>query len=122
MSQKDAEMTERCLGYRVSDKSVWFSNPCADLLPLWKYVNDSLHIYYANGLTCLELNLLAEAVQRVTGKDIADLQRTVLAAGWQRHGMGQRHGQSKYWIKRLFTPSFFTGSLYKGSAKQARAR
>ena len=46
MSKKDAEMTERCLGYRVEDKGVWFSPACASLLPLSKYVNDSMHIFF----------------------------------------------------------------------------
>ena len=121
MSKKDAEMTERCLGYRVEDKGVWFSPACASLLPLSKYVNDSMHIFFANGIACLELNLMVEAVQRHTGKGIEDLLHTVEAAGWQRHGMAQRLGQRQYWVRRLFKPSFFSGSLYKGSAKQAVA-
>ena len=121
MSKVDADMTERCLGYRVEDKGVWFSAACARLLPLSKYVNDSLHVYFANGVACLELNLLVEAVQRHTSKSIQDLQHAVEAAGWKRNGMAARNGQRQYWIRRLFVPSFFTGSLYKGSAAQAVA-
>lgn len=113
MSKKDAEMTERCLGYRVEDKGVWFSPACASLLPLSKYVNDSMHIFFANGIACLELNLMVEAVQRHTGKGIEDLLHTVEAAGWQRHGMAQRLGQRQYWVRRLFKPSFFPGRCIK---------
>ena len=121
MTNKDAEMTARCLGYRVEDKGVWFSPVCAAFLPLEKYVNDSMHVYFANGIACLELNLLATAVQQHTGKTTKDLLHAVLAAGWQRNGMAQRNGERQYWIKRLFTSSFFTGAMYKGSAKQTLA-
>ena len=96
MTNKDAEMTARCLGYRVEDKGVWFSPVCAAFLPLEKYVNDSMHVYFANGIACLELNLLATAVQQHTGKTTKDLLHAVLAAGWQRNGMAQRNGERQY--------------------------
>ena len=41
---------------------------------------------------------------------------------YQRVAFGHiRHGENKYWTKRLFTEAYFGSAMYKGSAKQTLA-
>ena len=79
-----------------------------------------MHVYYANGIACQELCLLVELVRKQTGQTPADMLAAVEEGDWQRSGTVARNGENKWWRKRLFTPGF-SGSLYKGSAKQAQA-
>ena len=120
-SKAEHELQERVLGYRIERDNMWMSPTCLQCLPLERYVNDSMHCYFANGICSVEIALLVSAVQTVTKKTIADIQRAVLDAGWLRHRSHIRHGENKYWTKRLFTEAYFGSSMYKGSAKQTLA-
>eukprot|EP00435_Cladocopium_sp_Y103_P002915 s4420_g1.t1 len=120
-TKKQQEMTERCLGFNVTSHGMWQSEAACALLPISKYVNDSMHLYYANGIACQEICLLVAAVKKCTQQTVTDMHAAVLETGWQRSGMATRNGQNKYWTKRLFHESFFEGAVYKGSAKQAMA-
>eukprot|EP00435_Cladocopium_sp_Y103_P059483 s230_g21.t1 len=115
------ELLERVLGYRIAADNMWTSPACLQMLPLERCCNDSMHAYFANGICSVEIALLIDAVQRVTGKSIADIRQCVVDAGWQRHRMHVRHGENQYWTKRLFTEAYFGTAMYKGSAKQTLA-
>ena len=121
MTKKDKDIIERCLGFNVSPNTVWTSDMCCTALPLSRYMNDSMHCYFANGIAAVEINLLVQEVTRSTGKTIGDIKQAVLQAGWKRPGQLLREGQTKCWTGRLFVASFFLGQIYKGSAKQTRA-
>ena len=121
MTKKDKDIIERCLGFNVSPNTVWTSDMCCTALPLSRYMNDSMHCYFANGIAAVEINLLVQEVTRSTGKTIGDIKQAVLQAGWKRPGQLLREGQTKCWTGRLFIAAFFLGQIYKGSAKQTRA-
>ena len=120
-SKAEHELQERVLGYRIERDNMWMSPTCLRCLPLERYVNDSMHCYFSNGICNVEIALLVDAVQTVTKKSIADIQRAVVDAGWLRHRSHIRHGENKYWTKRLFTEAYFGSAMYKGSAKQTLA-
>eukprot|EP00438_Fugacium_kawagutii_P002335 Skav205348 [mRNA] locus=scaffold418:36848:38836:+ [translate_table: standard] len=120
-TKKDKELREKCLGYRITADGMWTSDPCCNTLPLQAFVNDSMHLYYANGIVCTEIQLLLTEVHKVTGKTIDDIKQTVLDAGWERPKHAKKDGENKWWCQRLFKTTFFTGSMYKGSAAQTRA-
>ena len=120
-SKAEHELQERVLGYRIERNNMWMSPTCLQYLPLERYVNDSMHCYFSNGICSVEIALLLDAVQTVTKKTIADIKRAVLDAGWLRHRSHSRHGENQYWTKRLFTEAYFGSSMYKGSAKQTLA-
>ena len=120
-SKAEHELQERVLGYRIERNNMWMSPTCLQCLPLERYVNDSMHCYFSNGICCVAIALLLDAVQTVTKKTIADIKRAVLDAGWLRHRSHSRHGENQYWTKRLFTEAYFGSSMYKGSAKQTLA-
>lgn len=121
MTCKEKDLVEKCLGFRITSDSMWTSDACCATLPLWRFMNDSMHAYFANGVAALEINLLMQEVQRCTSKTIDDIKQAVLQAGWMRSGQLARDGQTKHWTARLFVPAFFVGSMYKGTAKQTMA-
>ena len=47
-TKKQQEMTERCLGFNITSHGMWQSEATCALLPISKYINDSMHLYYAN--------------------------------------------------------------------------
>eukprot|EP00435_Cladocopium_sp_Y103_P022980 s3731_g5.t1 len=115
------ELLERVLGYRIAADNMWTSPACLQMLPLERFCNDSMHACFANGICSVEIALLIDAVQQVTGKSIADIRQCVVDAGWQRHRTHVRHGENHFWTKRLFTEAYFGSAMYKGSAKQTLA-
>ena len=121
MTAKEQDTVSKCLGYRVTGDGMWQSEACCAMVPLHKCVNDAMHVYFSNGVASLELCLLVDAVKKETKKDVSDMLAAVEETGWQRSGMAKRSGQNKWWTKRLFTPSFFNASMYKGNAKQTQA-
>lgn len=121
MTKKDKDLREKCLGYHITRDGMWTSDLCCNQLPLQAFVNDSMHLYYANGIVCTEIQLLMNEVYRVTGKTIDDVKATVLDAGWIRSKHSIKEGETKWWCQRLFKSTFFTGTMYKGSASQTRA-
>eukprot|EP00435_Cladocopium_sp_Y103_P029972 s3223_g7.t1 len=60
-------------------------------------------------------------VSRITKKGPEDVLEAIRRASWQRPGPAKRNGENDSWLKKMFTPAFFLGSCYKGSAKQTRA-
>eukprot|EP00438_Fugacium_kawagutii_P025331 Skav230906 [mRNA] locus=scaffold3693:74068:75429:- [translate_table: standard] len=120
-TKKNKDLREKCLGYRITPDGMWTSDACCNTLPLNRFVNDSMHLYFANGIVCTEIQLLLSEVQRVTGKTVDDVKATVLDAGWVRPKHSVKEGENAYWCKRLFKVTFFTGTMYKGSASQTRA-
>ena len=82
-----------------------------------------MHIYYSNGICCVEIPLLVSMVEQVTSMSIQEIQHAVTSAGWKRPSGARRNaGENDYWRKTLFTPAYFNDkSIYKGDAKQARA-
>eukprot|EP00435_Cladocopium_sp_Y103_P038633 s115_g10.t1 len=120
-TKAEHELQERVLGYRIGADNMWRSPTCLRILPLERFCNDSMHAYFANGICSVEIALLIDTVQHVTGKSIADIRQCVVDAGWQRHRMHVRHGENQYWTKRLFTEAYFGSAMYKGSAKQTLA-
>lgn len=121
MTLKDQDLLEKCLGYRLTGDGMWASAACCDALPLGKYVNDSMHIFFANGIASTEVNLLVAAVWKETKQSTSDIRKAVIEMAWERPGMRKRSGESKFWISRLFQASLFVGAMYKGSAKQTVA-
>lgn len=120
-TKKDRDLRERCLGYRITADGMWTSNACCNTLPLHAFCNDSMHLYYANGIVCTEIQLLLNEVYKITGKTTCDVKQTVQNAGWQRPKHAKKQGENKWWCDRLFKTTFFTGTMYKGSAAQTRA-
>ena len=121
LTKATRELRERCVGYHITEHGMWNSAVCCKSLPLHAFQNDSMHCYYANGIVSSEITLLLEEVQRVTKKGPEEILQACLRAGWQRSGPAKRNGENASWLKKLFTPAFFLGNLYKGSAKQTRA-
>lgn len=120
-TKKDRDLREKCLGYRISADSMWASDACCNTLPLHAFCNDSMHLYYANGIVCTEIQLLLQEVHKITGRTVDDIKQTVRDAGWQRPKHAKKDGENKWWCDRLFKTTFFTGTMYKGSAAQTRA-
>ena len=121
MSKAERDMRERCLGFNIGVGAMWESDIACATLPIDRFVNDSMHCYFANGCCSSEILLLLQEVKRHLGTDIAAIRQAVLDSKWQRPGHLFRRGENDYWTKRLFTEQFFTGSLYKGGAKQTQA-
>eukprot|EP00435_Cladocopium_sp_Y103_P028716 s2238_g7.t1 len=95
MTSKDQDLLEKCLGYRLSRDGMWNSPACCAALPLEKYVNDSMHMYFANGVACTEINLLVAAVWKETKQGISDIRDAVLEVSWERPGMKKRNGHER---------------------------
>ena len=120
-TKAERDLRERCLGYNIGVGGMWESAIAKRVLPLHRFVNDSMHCYFANGCCSAEIVLLLAEVKKHTGTDVATIQQVVLDAQWLRAGQQHRNGENKHWTKRLFTECFFSGNLYKGGAKQTRA-
>ena len=119
---KDArEKYERCLGYRFDPESLWCCDIASKYMTLEHLCNDSMHCYFSNGICSSEVLLYMQEVQKVTGMDITYIRDQVLQSEWKRSKQNCKHGENHYWIKRLFTASYFQGSNYKGSASQCIA-
>eukprot|EP00438_Fugacium_kawagutii_P017171 Skav229162 [mRNA] locus=scaffold1381:220437:222428:- [translate_table: standard] len=122
MTKANRELRERCLGYNFNTDGMWASPTCCRILPLEKYCNDSMHIYFSNGICCVEIPLLIFKVQHVTNMTVGEILQAVTNAGWKRPSGLLRHGENDYWRKTLFTAAYFSEkSLYKGGAKQTLA-
>lgn len=121
MTKVDRDTLERCLGYNITPHSMWSSDICCAVLPLDRFINDQMHIYFSNGVCSLEINLWLAEVERVTKKNVQDIQAAVLAADWKRPQLLHKRGENRYWLKALFTPAYFKGSMYSGEAKRTRA-
>ena len=50
MTQRDQDLVERCLGFKVTRDGMWGSAACCHALPIEKFVNDSMHIFFLMGL------------------------------------------------------------------------
>lgn len=120
-TKAEKELRERCLGYNIGAGGMWESNVAKEILPLHRFVNDSMHCYFCNGCCSAEILLLLAEAKKHTGIEISAIQQVVLDTQWLRAGHQHRGGENKHWTKRLFTESFFYGNLYKGSAKQTVA-
>ena len=59
-SKAEHELQERVLGYRIERNNMWMSPTCLQCLPLERYVNDSMHCYFSNGICSVEIALLLE--------------------------------------------------------------
>ena len=112
---------EKMLGFVLNDRSIWTKPDLAALMPLSKNMTDALHCYWANGICSLEINFFLQSVQEALSVTIQDLKRTVLDMGLERSSSRRAHGQTRWWVNRLFTESFFTGDTYKGSGTQTVA-
>lgn len=123
MTKATKELRERCLGYNLSTDGMWASPTCCKVLPLEKFCNDSMHLYYANGICCVEINLLVAKVFQVTGMSVENLLQAVKHADWKRpSGPFRNGGENNWWRNQLFTAAYFgERTLYKGGAKQTRA-
>eukprot|EP00438_Fugacium_kawagutii_P032170 Skav225984 [mRNA] locus=scaffold5683:96988:98953:+ [translate_table: standard] len=121
MTKVDRDTLERCLGYNVTPHSMWTSDICCAVLPLECFINDQMHIYFSNGVCSLEINLWLAEIEKVTKKNVQDIQAAVLAADWKRPMMLHKKGENRYWIKTLFTAQYFKGNMYSGEAKRTRA-
>ena len=115
------ELRERMLGYNISPYGMWNSDACLAVLPLEKFVNDSMHAYFANGIVGSEIDLLLQKIKEISGTTISQIREAVVSAAWERHSCHVRHGENRYWVKRLWTENFFGSGMYKGSAKQTLA-
>lgn len=121
LTEAEKDMRERCLGFNIGVGGMWESNIASSVLPIERFINDSMHCYSCNGCCSAEINLLLGEIKIRAGVDLSAIRQTVLDSGWRRPGQHYRNGENKYWTKRLFTDSFFSGNLYKGSAKQTQA-
>ena len=117
MPKGEKDMRERCLGYNLDKDSLWSCPIARANFHIDMMQNDSLHCYFANGIACTEIILLLKEARQHVGATVEELRDATLQAEWQRHDAGE----SRYWLKRLWTQNLFGDSVYKGSANQTVA-
>lgn len=118
MTRASQELTEKCCGFHISPLNLWSRAETRSLLQLQTCCNDAMHCYFANGIGSQELLLYWTAVQNRLGVTLQQLQDAISQAGWKRPTQHRRHGQTAYWLKRLFRPKLWEGVMYKGSATE----
>ena len=110
MPKGETELRERCLGYNLDKASLWLCPIARANFHIDMMQHDILHCYFANGIVCIEIILLLKEAREHMGATVEQLCEAMLQADWQRHDAGE----SRYWLKRLWTQNLFRDSVYKG--------
>ena len=117
MPKGEKDLRERCLGYNLDKDSLWADPIARSHFHIEMIQNDSLHCYWSNGICCTEIILLLKEAKTHLGTTVEELCNAMLHAEWKRHDSGE----TRYWLKRLWTANLFGENVYKGSANQTVA-
>lgn len=113
MTQTAQKEAQRLLGYTVDPRSLMASSTARQEFPLQKVLLDSMHIYFSNGIASRELLLMQAHWERCSGQTLEALLAAVLSDAWSCQNKRFRSPSA---LKKLFHPTFWQGSCYKGEA------
>ena len=113
MTQAAKTEAQRLLGFSVQSTGLLACPNARSSFQLNKVILDSMHIYFANGIASRELLRLQTAWQSVTGIDLPTLAARAAGDGWVCENPKLRSPAA---LKRLFHPSYWQGTCYKGDA------
>ena len=123
LNGKELETQEKALGFCCIEGAITLDQAVRHEMPPLLSCNEVLHDYFANGIACLELALLRQALQAQASIRLEEIKEQLVAERWHRSGEGRSFAVGT--LRRLLHPKCWeeekNKEKYKGDGNECHS-